>query len=166
MAQPAFQAGDLIRRHGIEVISGNLQLYTDMSNRVMEVLAELAPATEKYSIDECFLDLTGMADDVTDFCRGVRRTVRQWTGLPVGVGIAETKTLAKIANRLAKTSARTAGVLDLTGSPWRDKALELTQVGDVWGIGKQFTRKLDRNGVRTALDLSRRPDAWVRKEWA
>ena len=68
MAQPAFQAGDLIRRHGIEVISGNLQLYTDMSNRVMEVLAELAPATEKYSIDECFLDLTGMADDVTD-CR-------------------------------------------------------------------------------------------------
>ena len=164
MAQPAFQAGDLIRRHGIEVISGNLQLYTDMSNRVMEVLAELAPATEKYSIDECFLDLTGMADDVTDFCREVRRTVRQWTGLPVGVGIAETKTLAKIANRLAKTSARTAGVLDLTGSPWRDKALELTPVGDVWGIGKQFTRKLDRNGVRTALDLSRRPDAWVRKE--
>ena len=79
MAQPAFQAGDLIRRHGIEVISGNLQLYTDMSNRVMEVLAELAPATEKYSIDECFLDLSGMADDVTDFCRGVRRTVRQWT---------------------------------------------------------------------------------------
>ena len=164
MAQPAFQAGDLIRRHGIEVISGNLQLYTDMSNRVMEVLAELAPATEKYSIDECFLDLTGMADDVTDFCRGVRRTVRQWTGLPVGVGIAETRTLAKIANRLAKTSARTAGVLDLTGSPWRDKALELTPVGDVWGIGKQFTRKLDRNGVRTALDLSRRPDAWVRNE--
>ena len=164
MAQPAFQAGELIERHGIEVISGNLQLYTDMSNRVMEVLAELAPATEKYSIDECFLDLTGMADDVTDFCRGVRRTVRQWTGLPVGVGIAETRTLAKIANRIAKTSARTEGVLDLTGSPWRDKALELTQVGDVWGIGKQFARKLDRNGVRTALDLSRRPDAWVRKE--
>ena len=109
-------------------------------------------------------DVTVMADDVTDFCRGVRRTVLQWTGLPVGVGIAETKTLAKIANRLAKTSARTAGVLDLTGSPWRDKALELTQVGDVWGIGKQFTRKLDRNGVRTALDLSRRPDAWVRNE--
>ena len=130
MAQPAFQAGDLIKRHGIEVISGNLQLYTDMSNRVMEVLAELAPATEKYSIDECFLDLTGLADDVTEFCRGVRRTVRQWTGLPVGVGIAETKTLAKIANRIAKTSARTEGVLDLTGSPWRDKALELTQVFD------------------------------------
>ena len=73
MAQPAFQAGDLIKRHGIEVISGNLQLYTDMSNRVMEVLAELAPATEKYSIDECFLDLTGLADDVTDFCRGVSK---------------------------------------------------------------------------------------------
>ena len=164
MAQPAFQAKDLIERHAIEVISGNLQLYTDMSNRVMQVLAELAPATEQYSIDECFLDLTGIADDLTNFCREVRRTVRQWTGLPVGVGIAETKTLAKIANRIAKTSARTEGVLDLTGSPWRDRALELTDVGDVWGIGRQFARKLARNGVTTALDLSRRPDGWVRQE--
>ena len=164
MAQPAFQAKELIERHGIAVISGNLQFYTDMSNRVVQTLAELTPAVEKYSIDECFLDLTGIPEDLTLFCRTVRRTVRQWTGLPVGISIAETKTLAKIANRIAKTSAKTNGVLNLTGSPWRDKALAATEVGDVWGIGRQYTRKLNRNGVKTALDLSRRPDGWVRRE--
>ena len=150
MAQPAFQAKELIERHGIAVIIGNLQFYTDMSNRVVQTLAELAPAVEKYSIDECFLDLTGIQEDLTAFCGTVRKTVRQWTGLPVGIGIAETKTLAKIANRIAKTSAKTNGVLDLTGSPWRDKALAVTEVGDVWGVGKQYSRKLNRNGVKTA----------------
>ena len=164
MAQPAFQAKELIERHGIAVISGNLQFYTDMSNRVVQTLAELAPAVEKYSIDECFLDLSGIPEDLTAFCGTVRKTVRQWTGLPVGIGIAETKTLAKIANRIAKTSAKTNGVLDLTGSPWRDKALAVTEVGDVWGVGRQYARKLNRNGVKTALDLTGRPDGWVRQE--
>ena len=164
MAQPAFQAKELIDRHGIAVISGNLRFYTDMSNRVVQTLAELAPAVEKYSIDECFLDLTGIAEDLTAFCQTVRQTVRQWTGLPVGTGIAKTKTLAKIANRIAKTSAKTNGVLDLTDSPWRNKALAATEVGDVWGIGRQYARKLNRNGVKTALDLAGRPDGWVRRE--
>ena len=135
-----------------------------MSNRVVQTLAELAPAVEKYSIDECFLDFSGIPEDLTAFCRTVRRTVRQWTGLPVGIGIAETKTLAKIANRIAKTSAKTKGVLDLTGSPWRDKALAATEVGDVWGIGRQYARKLNRNNVMTALDLAGRPDGWLRRE--
>ena len=164
MAQPAFQAKDLIERHGIAVISGNLQFYTDMSNRVMQVFGELVPAVEKYSIDECFLDLTGIPQDLTAFCQDLKRTVRQWTGLPVSIGIAETKTLAKIANRLAKTSANTDGVLDLTGTRWRDKALASTEVSDVWGIGRQYAQKLNRNGVMTALDLTRRPDGWIRKE--
>ena len=164
MAQPAFQAKALIEQHNIAVISGNLEFYTDMSHRVMQVLAEMAPATEQYSIDECFLDLTGIPDDPADFCHRVRQTVRQWTGLPVSVGIAETKTLAKIANRLAKTSAQTEGVLHLAGASWRDKALEMTRVEDVWGIGRQFTRKLNSNGVMTARDLTRRSDGWIRKE--
>ena len=164
MAQPAFQAKDLIERHRIAVISGNLQFYTDMSNRVMQVFGELVPAVEKYSIDECFLDLTGIPEDLTAFCRRLKRTARQWTGLPVSIGIAETKTLAKIANHLAKTSAKTDGVLDLTGVRWRDRALASTEVGDVWGIGRQYAKKLNRNGVMTALDLARRPDAWIRKE--
>ena len=164
MAQPAFQAKDLIERHSIAVISGNLQFYTDMSNRVMQAFGELVPAVEKYSIDECFLDLTGIPQDLTAFCQGLKHTVRQWTGLPISIGIAETKTLAKIANRLAKTSAKTDGVLDLTGERWRDRALASTEVGNIWGIGRQYAKKLNRNGVMTALDLARRPDGWVRKE--
>ena len=164
MAQPAFQAKDLIERHRIAVISGNLQFYTDMSNRVMQIFGELAPGVEKYSTDECFLDLTGIPEDLTAFCHRLKHTVRQWTGLPVSIGIAETKTLAKIANRLAKTSAKTDGVLDLTGERWRDRALASTEVGDIWGIGRQYAKKLNRNGVMTALDLTSRPDGWIRKE--
>ena len=80
MAQPAFQAKELIERHSIAVISGNLQFYTDMSNRVMQVFGELVPAVEKYSIDECFLDLTGIPQELTAFCQDLKRTVRQWTG--------------------------------------------------------------------------------------
>ena len=130
----------------------------------MQAFGELVPAVEKHSIDECFLDLTGIPQELTAFCQDLKRTVRQWTGLPISIGIAETKTLAKIANRLAKTSAKTDGVLDLTGERWRDKALASTEVGDIWGIGRQYAKKLNRNGVMTALDLARRPDGWVRKE--
>ena len=164
MAQPAFQAKDLIERNSIAVISGNLQFYTDMSNRVMQAFGELVPAVEKYSIDECFLDLTGIPQELTAFCQDLKRTVWQWTGLPISIGIAETKTLAKIANRLAKTSAKTNGVLDLTGERWRDRALASTEVGNIWGIGRQYAQKLNRNGVMTALDLTSRPDGWIRKE--
>ena len=164
MAQPAFQSKDLIERHGIAVISGNLQFYTDMSNRVMQVFGELVPAVEKYSIDECCLDLTGIPEELSAFCQRLKCIVRQWTGLPISIGIAETKTLAKIANRLAKTSTKTDGVLDLTGERWRDKALASTEVGDIWGIGRQYAKKLNRNGVMTALDLAQRPDGWIRKE--
>ena len=87
----------------------------------MRVFGELVPTVEKYSIDECFLDLTGIPQELTAFCQGLKHTVRQWTGLPISIGIAETKTLAKIANRLAKTSAKTDGVLDLTGERWRQR---------------------------------------------
>ena len=83
---------------------------------------------------------------------------------PISIGIAETKTLAKIANRLAKTSAKTNGVLDLTGERWRDRALASTEVGNIWGIGRQYAQKLNRNGIMTALDLTSRPDGWIRKE--
>ena len=121
MGQPVFQIKTLIRQEDIQVISANHSLYSDMSHRVMQVLAELAPSAETYSIDECFLDLTGIRDDLAGFGQRVRTTVQQWTGLPVCVGIAETKTLAKVANRIAKTSERTQGVLNLTGSSRRSK---------------------------------------------
>jgi|ETNmetMinimDraft_26_1059896.scaffolds.fasta_scaffold21436_2 DNA polymerase V len=164
MAQPLYQIMDLVKRHDIQVLSANFHLYSDMSNRVMQVLADTAPATQQYSIDECFLDLTGLTEDLVDYGRMVQAKVRQWTGIPVGIGIAESKTLAKVGNRIAKKSMKTGGVLNLVGSPWRTKALEMTEVGDVWGIGKQYTKKLNRNGVMTALDLSNQTDGWVRKE--
>ena len=133
MAQPLYQITDLVKRHDIQVLSANFRLYSDMSNRVMQVLADKAPAMQQYSIDECFLDLTGMTDDLIDYGRRVQTKVRQWTGIPVGIGIAESKTLAKLANRIAKKSEKAGGVLNLVGSPWRAKALEMTDVGDVWG---------------------------------
>jgi DNA polymerase V len=164
MAQPLFQFMDLVRQHDIQILSANFPLYSEMSNRVTQVLAETAPEVQQYSIDESFLDLTGMTEDLTTFGQTLRAKVYQWTGIPVGVGIAETKTLAKIANRIAKESKKADGVLNLSGSQWQAKALEMSKVGDVWGIGKQFEKKLQRNGIMTALDLSQQPDAWVRKE--
>ena len=164
MAQPLYQFTDIVKKHDIQVLSGNFHLYADMSNRVMQVLADMAPAVQQYSIDECFLDITGMPDDLDEYGQAVRTKVRQWTGIPVGIGIAETKTLAKAANRIAKVSKKAGGVLNLVGSQWREKALEMTEVGDVWGIGKQFAKKLHRNGIKTALDLVHQPDGWIRKE--
>ena len=159
-----FAALDGEEAHVWGVVAGVVRSHTDMSTRVMQAFGELVPAVEKYSIDECFLDLTGIPQDLTAFCQDLKHTVRQWTGLPISIGIAETKTLAKIANRLAKTSVKTNGVLDLTGERWRDRALASTEVGDVWGIGRQYAQKLNRNGVMTALDLTSRPDGWIRKE--
>jgi DNA polymerase V len=164
MAQPLYQITDIVKKHDIQVLSANFHLYIDMSNRVMQVLADLAPETQKYSVDECFLDITGVADDLDEYGQMVQAKVKQWTGIPVGVGIAETKTLAKVANRIAKVSKKTGGVLNLVPSQWQAKALERTEVGDVWGIGKQYTKKLNRNGVKTALDLISQPDRWIRKE--
>ena len=164
MAQPLYQFTDIVKKHDIQVLSANFHLYTDMSNRVMQVLANMAPAIQPYSIDECFLDITGLPDDLDEYGQAVQTKVKQWTGIPVGIGIAETKTLAKVANRIAKVSKRTGGVLNLVGSRWREKALERTEVGDVWGIGKQFTKKLSRIGVITALDLTRQADGWIRQE--
>lgn len=164
MAQPLYQFKKLVQEHDIKILSANFQLYSDMSNRVVEVLNDTAPDTQQYSIDESFLDLTGISDDLIEYGQMVRHKVKQWTGIPVCVGIAETKTLAKLSNRIAKTSTKANGVINLVNSKWLDKALETTKVGDVWGIGKQYAKKLTRNGVMTALDLTRQPDGWIRQE--
>jgi DNA polymerase V len=164
MAQPLYQFTDIVEKYDIQVLSGNFHLYTDMSNRVMQVLADMAPTAQQYSIDECFLDITGLPDNLDEYGQTIQAKVKQWTGIPVGIGIAKTKTLAKAANRIAKVSKKTGGVLNLVGSQWQEKALEKTEVGDVWGIGKQFAKKLHRNGVKTAFDLTNQPDGWIRKE--
>ena len=165
MGVQLFQAKRLVERHDVTVLSSNYALYGDLSERVMSILAAEAPRIEVYSIDESFLDLDRLAvPDLTRWCRDLRARVRRWTGIPVSIGIGPTKTLAKIANRIAKNAPRTGGVLDLSGNPaWIGPALARTAAGDVWGIGGSWSRMLAGRGIGTALDLRDAPDGWVRQ---
>jgi DNA polymerase V len=163
MGVPFFQIEDLISQHNVAVFSSNYALYGDMSRRVMQALNEFSPEVEIYSIDEAFMNLSGIrCESPTELGRKIQKTVYQWTGIPVSVGIAETKTLAKIANALAKRSEKAAGVLDLTDSPYLPHALAKTPVGEVWGIGRRYKKLLHANGIRTALELKNLDDQWVR----
>ena len=151
---PYFQIRDLVARHGIIVRSSNYKLYGDLSARIMTVLGRFTPHLEVYSIDEAFLDLAGMPlDRLMDYGREIRRTVLRWTGIPVSVGIAPTKTLAKVANHLAKQAATCGGVWSLTDPRDQTEVLARLDVQDIWGIGARLAARLRRAGIATALDL-------------
>lgn len=165
MGVPAFEVEDIIRKNAVEVFSSNYTLYADMSSRVMETLSSFTPDIEIYSIDEAFLNLAGFSCSLTDYGRKIQRTVRQWTGLPVTVGIARTKTLAKIANRIAKKSAKAKGVLDLSDASYLDKVLAETPVEKVWTVGIRTTLKLKGAGIKTALALRDADVSWVRQKF-
>ncbi len=165
MGNPFFKIAALCERHDVVVLSSNFGLYCDLSTRTMAILASLAPSAEQYSIDECFLDVSGLPGDLAIWCRDLRATVDRWVGLPTSIGIGRTRTLAKLANRLAKKSERAGGVLDLVGHPeWIDAALAKTAVRDVWGIGAASADKLAGRGVTDALKLRDAEDAWIRKQ--
>lgn len=156
----------LLRRHGIVAFSSNYALYGDMSERVMQLLEGHFPAIEVYSIDEAFADLTGLPEPLTDLCRTVRADVLQRTGIPVGIGIAPTKTLAKLANNAAKRWLRqTGGVVDLRDVQRRDKLLKHMPVSEVWGIGRKMTQHLDAMGITTAWDLASADRATLRQRF-
>ncbi len=164
MGVPVFQVQNLIQAHQVHVYSSNYTLYGDMSRRVMETLGQFTDEMEIYSIDEAFLDLTGFRHgDRTGYGRTIRNTVKKWTGIPVSVGIARTKTLAKLANHIAKKSVKAAGVLDLTDSAYLPLALEKTEIQDIWGVGSGFARHLQKAGIQTALQLRDADESWVRK---
>jgi len=163
MGAPAFQWEHVFRRQGIAVFSSNYALYGDLSARVMSTLEDMAPAVEVYSIDEAFLDLTGLADPV-GLCREIRARVVLHTGIPVSIGLARTKTLAKLASRCAKKAPAQEGVFDLSACKEPEAILAATAVDDVWGIGPRHAKRLLARGVRTALDFSRLQPDWVRKE--
>jgi DNA polymerase V len=164
MGTPEFKCRPLLKQHTVAVFSSNYALYGDMSSRVMMTLAALAPEIEVYSIDEAFLDMTSFARfDLTDYGRLIRRTVRQHTGIPVCVGMAPTKTLAKIANRLAKKNPYYKGVCVLRSTAAIQAALERTKVEDIWGIGRQWSKVLQAKRIESAADLAAAPAAWVRK---
>jgi DNA polymerase V len=165
MGIPVFKIRDIIKVYKVHVYSSNYTLYGDMSQRVMEILSGFIPDVEIYSIDEAFLDMSGFKRyHLTDYGYSIRSKIKKWTGIPVSIGIAETKTLAKIANRIAKKSEKTGGVLDLTGSPYQDKALAITAVEDVWGVGRSYSRFLKSKGINNALQLRNARDSFIKKQ--
>lgn len=166
MGTPYYQISHLAEHGRLEVCSSNYTLYGDMSSRVMSVLAETVPKIEIYSIDEAFLVLDGMPEDkIIPLCRSVVSKVRRWTGIPVSIGVAKTKTLAKIASHFAKKYKGYKGVCAIDDESKREKALSLTPVEEVWGVGRRLAPKLHAAGVSTALDFVSRPEQWVRENY-
>jgi DNA polymerase V len=168
MGEPAFKREAFFRANGVRVFSSNYTLYGDMSARVMRTLARFTPGMEVYSIDEAFLSLDGMvpalAPSHADYAREVRATVRRWTGIPVSIGLGPSKTLAKIANRFAKKEPGHGGVFDLGAAADPGAVLEQVHVSDVWGVGRQYTRLLERSGIRTARQLRDVDRDWARRK--
>lgn len=166
MATPIHQVKNLINRHQIQLFSSNYTLYADMSSRVMQCLDAYTPQLEVYSIDESFLNLSGIChkNSIT-YGQQIKNTVFNSTGIPVCVGIASTKTLAKLANYAAKKWQKTEGVVDLSNPVRRDKLLRLVPVNEVWGIGHQTSKRLKIMDINTAYDLARQSVASIQAQF-
>src|SRR5690554_2488987 len=156
MGVPVHHIKAEIRRYGIQVFSSNYTLYGDMSRRVMTTLESLAPRVDVYSIDEAFLDLTDMDRLVAlaDFGQRVRHTIHRHVGLPVCVGMAPTRTLAKLANYAAKKYPATGGVVDLTDPARQRRLMARVPVGEIWGVGRKISAKLQAMSIVTAIQLA------------
>ena len=162
MGAPGFKYESLIKKQGGTLLSSNYALYADMSSRVMDVLGMFSPDIEIYSIDEAFLELNGFRNrDLESFGRKITRTVFQWTGIPVSVGISKTKTLAKVANHFAKHYSAYQGSLCLLEDERIEKALAKTPVSEIWGIGRQYDKFLRQNRIETALQLRNADDKFI-----
>ncbi|ELK6101894.1 MULTISPECIES: Y-family DNA polymerase [Citrobacter] len=168
MGDPYFKQKDLFRRYGVVCFSSNYELYADMSSRVMSTLEAMSPRCEIYSIDEAFCDLTGVRNCrvLQEFGQELKDAVYQNTGLAVGVGIAQTKTLAKLANHAAKKWQRqTGGVVDLSNLDRQRKLMAALPVEDVWGVGRRISKKLEAMGIKTVLDLADTDIRFIRKHF-
>jgi DNA polymerase V len=176
MAQPWFQVRHLQRQAGLVALSANFELYGDMSNRMMTLAAGYAPRQEIYSIDECFLDFAGVRGNLSRLGRELRAQVLQWTGLPTSVGLANTKTLAKLANHVAKTAerrpgsyprelARVCNFAELSAARL-EAVLRATEVGAVWGIGRKTSARLQEGGVRSVHDVLHADPVMLRRQFS
>ncbi|MBU0480601.1 MAG: Y-family DNA polymerase [Proteobacteria bacterium] len=161
MGEPFFKCEKTLSHHAVHVYSSNYPLYGDMSQRVMAVIGQQEPEVEMYSIDEAFVRLP-RSGNITDYGRALREKIRKQTGIPVSIGIGPTKTLAKIANRIAK-KRMTSGVFDLTDHPQLTKILAETPAESVWGVGRKSGAKLAAANIHSALDLMQAEDVWLRK---
>ena len=166
MGAPAFQYQSFFKEKKIKVFSSNYPLYGDMSSRVMSILDQYTPNIEIYSIDEAFLQFKGFdLFNLEAEGRRMRKQVRRWTGIPVSVGMAPSKALAKIANKIAKKyDVKTGGVYCIDTEEKKIKALKWTAIGDVWGIGRQHRKRLEAIGVTNAWEFTLLPDDWIRKQ--
>lgn len=165
MGAPAHEIADKIKEYNINVFSANFALYGDMSRRVMTIIEDYSPNSEIYSIDEIFLKLSGFENyDLQAYGEEMHTKVHKWTGVPISVGIAPTKALAKVANRIAKKfPQKTKGVYVINSDEQRVKALKWLKIEDVWGIGRQHAKRLKTLNINTAFDFSEFNSTWVKK---
>ncbi len=176
MGAPWFQIKHLVDEAGLVGLSANFALYGDLSDRMMSLAAGLGPTQEIYSIDESFIDVSGVRGDLVERSHKVRSRILQWVGIPCGIGIGSTKTLAKLANHIAKTTERKPGSypaelaqvcnLSSLSESARDAVFEATEVNEVWGVGRQLTKQLTARGIKTVRDLAHMDPATARRGWS
>lgn len=168
MGAPAFKFKQFFKEKNIHVFSSNYPLYGDMSTRVMNVLKQFTPDVEVYSVDEAFLKLEGFDNyDINSYGNQIKNRVNKWTGMPISIGIAPTKALSKVANKIAKKfKYRTNGVYIIDSDEKRIKALKWTPIESVWGIGRGHTKRLQEQNIKTAYDFTQLSDEWVRNNMA
>ena len=164
---PIFKVKDIVRKHGVTIFSTNMQLYAAMSKRVTNILRKSIHHVENYSIDESFCDLQGYEShfNLVELMRGVADRIKLWTDIPVSVGIAPTKTLAKVANKFAKKYDGYRSVCIIDNEEKREKALSLFDLADVWGIGRQTLSKLNYLGISSPLEFANKSESWVRSHF-
>jgi len=165
MGAPAFKYEKIFKKHNVEVFSSNFTLYGDMSSRVMSILSKYTPNIEIYSIDEAFLKFEGFDNyDLESYCKKIQKIVLKHTGIPISIGVAPTKALSKVANRIAKKfPEKTNGVHLIDSDKKKLKALKWLKIGDVWGIGFRHTERLKNIGIHTGYDFINIEDNWIRR---
>ncbi len=176
MGAPWFSIKHLADEAGLVALSANFALYGDISDRMMSLAAGLGPNQEIYSIDESFIELTGVPGDLVERSHKIRSRILQWVGIPCGIGIGATKTLAKLANHIAKTAERKPGSypahmaqvcnLQALTKDDLDAAFQATPVNDVWGVGPRISKQLNDGGIHTVLELTRLDAATIRSKWS
>ena len=167
MGAPEFKYRQQMKEQGIHVFSSNFPLYGDLSARVMSVLNQLSLNLEIYSIDEAFADMRGYSNfDLHSHGSEIKETVLQWTGIPVSIGFANTKTLSKIANRVAKKSLKAKGVFVFESQKQIDSVLKKIEINDVWGVGRKWSESLKHSGINSAYDLAKADSTWIRRKYS
>jgi DNA polymerase V len=168
MGAVAYKYKEIFNKNNIQVFSSNYALYGDMSERVMGILSTYSPDIEIYSIDEAFLQFKGFENyNLNEYCLEIKKKVGKWTGIPVSIGVGQTKALSKVANKIAKKyQKQTKGVYVINNEEKRIKALKWTKIEDVWGIGRQISKRLKQYKIYNAYDFTELPSEWVRKEFS